>query len=152
MKRIAVLAVAIAALTATQVNAVETVITGLVGTTTERPIGVPTVDNSGDTKNNCRLGKPIATTIYVNCVAKVATVYVVTRNIKNNSGAPVVATLDDNVDICIAKGSVDFINKVCGSTFSAKQIRKRISQSVAVYSYPIDNRSTVTVTAVINAN
>ena len=151
MRRIAVLAVAFAALTASQLNAVETVVTGLVGTTTERPIGVPTLNGKGKTKSNCRLNKKNLTTITANCIAETAVVRIVAQGIPNASGAPAVFIQDDNVNYCVSEGVVDFINEVCEIDFYAYEIDAAISQSVAVYSFPINGKSTVTVTAVITA-
>jgi len=151
MKRLALAAIALAAVTASQVNAVETVISGLVGTTTERPIGVPTLNGKGNTKDNCRLNKKNLTTITVNCVAETAVVYIVARGIPNASGAPAVFIQDDNVNACVSEGVVGFINEVCGTMFYDFDIDAAISQSVAFYSYPINGKSTVTVTAVITA-
>ena len=149
MQRLAVLAVAIAALSASHLNAVETVVKGLVGSTTEVPIGVPTLNRRGRTTDNCALNDKNTTVITVNCIAEVATVKIVAPNIRNASGAPAVLLHDRNVNKCIAKGATGFINHVCGSDLESFEIFEAISESVAVYSFPINGRSTVTVTAVI---
>lgn len=136
-----------ALLLAPNAQAVEFILPGVYGFSTDLDIFIPSIGTNGLPNGDVTNRSGNVSVAYVNCRARIAVARVCGRA-DNFSGRSQVLVNNAQVATCVAIDTVDLINAVCQTNLSVNDVANASGQVIAVYGHPRRNIAFACVSAV----